>query len=109
MKLFLCVQCNRHVKDSSESCPFCGAEPSLLVADSSMKPTSRMNRAAIAIGASLGTATALILTSCSSAVYGAPDAGIPIDATTKDATHPDATDANDAEPDATLDASDATD
>lgn len=79
MKLFLCAECNRHVKDVDASCPFCGAsERGQLVADSSIAAPRRMSRVALAVGAAVGTATALLLTSCAQAAYGI---AVPIDAT----------------------------
>jgi hypothetical protein len=85
MKLFLCSACNRHIKE--DVCPFCDAERGLLVADSSVKAPQRMSRVALAVGAAIGTATALLLTSCAQAAYGI---AVPIDATA-DAPDADAT------------------
>jgi hypothetical protein len=79
MKLFLCATCNRHIKDVDVSCPFCGAvERGQLVADSSVTATRRMSRVALAVGAAVGTATALLLTACAQAAYGI---AVPVDAT----------------------------
>jgi hypothetical protein len=88
MKLFLCATCNRHFKDSDAACPFCGAtERGELVADSSVTAPRRMSRVALAVGAAIGTATALLLTACAQAAYGI---AVPIDAAA-DAPDADAT------------------
>jgi RNA polymerase subunit RPABC4/transcription elongation factor Spt4 len=88
MKLFLCSKCNRHIKDGDASCPFCGArERGALVADSSVVLPRRMSRVALAVGAAIGTAAALLVTACAQAAYGI---AVPIDAAA-DAPDADAT------------------
>lgn len=92
-----CLSCNRHVRD--EICPFCGAK----CVQSARKPLGRVARGA------LFAAGAVALTECSSMapqpMYGAAcidtDAcGIP----QQDASKNDASDAGDAAPDASADA-----
>src|SRR5512143_775753 len=70
MKLYLCSGCDRHVRESDEACPFCGASArSPLVCDPSRR-APRMSRAALVGG--VGAAAALLMANCSNATYGGP-------------------------------------
>ena len=64
-QLIPCPNCNRHVRQAEQSCPFCNAELSLAHVPQPQLPRSRLGRAAtFAFGASIvGAAT---LTGCSS-------------------------------------------
>jgi hypothetical protein len=73
MKLFLCSECNRHVKETDSSCPFCSHALGALACDTS-RPVPRMSRAAVTILVAAGfAATANACASSSS--YGMADAG----------------------------------
>jgi len=70
MKLFLCAECNRHIRDSDERCPFCGGAHGAIVGDSQIT-APRMSRGALLFAVATGTAVALMMTNCSSdATYG---------------------------------------
>jgi hypothetical protein len=74
MGLCVCSGCNRHVKECTSVCPFCGA-PFVAARVERTEPGARVAAAAI-IGA------AAVLSGCSSqtgVLYGAP--GVPQDAT----------------------------
>ena len=82
-ELLPCPECQRHVRKTEASCPFCGEALSLAHLPPAVLPTRRLGRAAtFAFGASVVGATALV--GCSDgddsgggqAVYGAPAAGI---------------------------------
>jgi hypothetical protein len=79
-ELVPCPECQRHVRKTEASCPFCGEALSLSHLPPRGLPTRRLGRAAtFAFGAGVVGATALV--SCSDglggnmAVYGAPAAG----------------------------------
>ena len=60
-QLLPCPACNRHVRQSESSCPFCSAPLSLADAPAAVLPRGRLGRAAtFAFGATLVGATALV-------------------------------------------------
>ena len=82
-ELVPCPECQRHVRKTEASCPFCGEALSLSHLPPRVLPTRRLGRAAtFAFGAGVVGATALIGCSDGSddggvvAVYGAPAAGM---------------------------------
>src|SRR5437762_13997666 len=81
-ELVPCPECQRHVRKTEASCPFCGEALSLSHLPPPVLPTRRLGRAAtFAFGASVVGATALVGCSDGSdgadiAVYGAPPAGM---------------------------------
>jgi hypothetical protein len=82
-ELVPCPECQRHVRKTETSCPFCGEALSLSHLPAAVVPTRRLGRAAtFAFGASVVGATALV--GCSSDAdgpgnfvqhYGAPPSG----------------------------------
>jgi len=82
-ELLPCPECQRHVRKTEASCPFCGEALSLSHLPPRVLPTRRLGRAAtFAFGAGVVGATALVGCSDGSdfdggqAVYGAPAAGM---------------------------------
>ena len=82
-ELLPCPECQRHVRKTEASCPFCGEALSLAHLPPAVLPTRRLSRAAtFAFGASVVGATVLV--GCSSdddsggtvTHYGAPPAGM---------------------------------
>jgi hypothetical protein len=82
--LLLCTDCNRHVRATETSCPFCSAQLDFSQATPPRLISGRFSRtAALALTASLG-AVALVDCGSSHPEYGAPSP-IP-DASAADAT-----------------------